>query len=127
MTARTPKTKRISKRTDTPHWGTRLRSAMTEKRMTLRKAAEEAGVAASVVDSWVGGSSPSDLLAVQRLADALGIGFSWLLTGRQENRGHAPSVAEVFETSTWFDGWARIRIERLVPRNGKSDDEDNTP
>ena len=123
MPAAGKKSNTKAKPRDPSHWGVRLRSAMAEKKLSVRKAATLAGVAPSLVDSWLTGASPADLVAVQRQADALGVSFSWLLTGRQERSGRVPTVAEFFDTLPFFDGLARIRIDRLMPRDTKPTDE----
>ena len=96
-----------------------LRSLMAEKDMTIRQAAEIAGVGSSTVDDWRGGASPEDYSAIKRLADHLGVSFSFLLTGEEETRNsmNFPTVTEVFEDGgALFDGFAKITIQRLIPR-----------
>lgn len=70
-------------------WNERLCAVLTEKGITLRKAARLAGVAPSVMDSWSSGASPTDLQAVKRLFDALDLSFTWLLTGDGNFRNRA--------------------------------------
>ena len=96
-----------------------LRSLMTEKSMTLRQAATIAGVAPSTIDDWRAGALPEDYSAIKRLADGLGVSFSFLLTGEndQKNPNELPSVTEVFaDGGALFDGFAKITIQRLIPR-----------
>jgi len=104
------------KREKQDQWGQRLRSVLNEKKISYRRAASLAGVSVSVIDSWTGNSSPANLQAVRRLCDALDISFSWLLTGAFEKTDRQISLAESFETVPYFDGLARIRIDRLIPR-----------
>jgi transcriptional regulator with XRE-family HTH domain len=98
------------------NWGERLKTLIKEKGLTLRKASTIAGVSPSVIDSWINGASPTDLIAVKKLADHLDISFTWLLTGENEKGNHEPTVTEIFEETPYFDGLARIRIDRLMPR-----------
>lgn len=100
-------------------WNQRLRAILREKELTLRKAATIAGVAPSVMDSWSSGASPTDLQAVKRLCDALEISFTWLLTGDHEKNASQPALSEWFQETPYFDGLARIRIDRLIPRGTK--------
>lgn len=96
-----------------------LRSLMTEKGITIRKASDLAGVPPSTIDDWRGGALPEDYSAVKRLADALGVSFTFLLTGEEDHRNKSilPSVTEVFEDGgALFDGFAKITIQRLIPR-----------
>lgn len=98
------------------NWGTRLRAILKERGMSVRKAARVAGVSPSVLDSWTSGATPKDLMAVKRLADDLGVSFSWLVIGEREDIRAPLSVSELFEETPYFDGYARIRIDRLIPK-----------
>lgn len=96
-----------------------LRSLMTEKKMTLRQAATIAGVAPSTIDDWRAGALPEDYAAVKRLAKGLGVGLSFILTGEDDlqDSNHLPSVTELFDDGgALFDGYAKITIQRLIPR-----------
>lgn len=87
--------------------------------MSLRQAASIAGVAPSTIDDWRAGALHEDYTAVRRLANALGVSLSIILTGEEEVRGPAyfPSVTEVFEDGgAIFDRYAKITIKRLIPR-----------
>ncbi len=96
-----------------------LRSVMAERRVSARQAAKIAGVSHSTIIDWQTGSSPDNYLAVKRLSEALGIGFSYLLTGTHDQSVDSivPSLTSVFsDGDTVFDGYAKITIQRLVPR-----------
>ena len=109
---------------DATRWNQRLRAVLREKELTLRKAASIAGVAPSVMDSWSSGASPTDLNAVKRLCDSMEISFTWLLTGDHEKGSTPPALSEWFQETPYFDGFARIRIDRLMPRTKKPDEPD---
>lgn len=103
------------------HWGKRLASVLKEQDLSNRAVAEKANIPSTVLSSWVRhGASPADLLMVKRLADVLKIDFCWLLTGERmkETPVHA---SELFKEVPYFDGLARIRIDRLIPRNSKEE------
>lgn len=104
------KSKKINK------WGERLGASLTEKKTGLRQAAKIAGVSGSVLHSWVHGRNPTDLLAVKRLCDKLNLDFTWILTGEFSKGREEPTLAEIYEETPYFDGLARIRIDRLIPR-----------
>lgn len=95
-----------------------LRLLMEEKGISVRRAAEMAGVGISTIDNWRAGALPEDYSAVKRLASRLGVSFSFLLTGEEDSReGNAPAISEVFEDGgAIFDGYAKIMIQRLIPR-----------
>lgn len=95
-----------------------LVSLMEERNLGVREAARAAQVSPSTIVSWRSGSLPEDYVAVKRLAKHLGVSLSFILTGEDETRSEGvPAVSEVFEDGgVFFDGYARIRIERLVPK-----------
>ena len=97
---------------------------MSEKKVSVRAAAEVAGVGISTIDNWRAGAMPEDFLAVKRLAAALGTTLSFLLTGEDDSRASGPpAIAEVFsDGGALFDGYAKITIQRLLPKNEKGDD-----
>ena len=96
-----------------------LNSLMAERGIGVREAGRIAGVSPSTITDWRSGALPDDFMAVRRLAKALGVTFSFLLTGEDDARASEgpPNVAEVFEDGgQLFDGYAKITIQRLVPR-----------
>lgn len=106
----------VQRRKNKNEWGQRLKAILNERKISLRKAAGIAGVSPSVMDSWTSGATPSDMLAVKKLADALGVSFSWLLTGQPDSATTFLSLQEHFDEEPFFNGLARIKIEKLVPR-----------
>jgi len=106
----------VQRRKSKNEWGLRLKSVLAERKISLRKAAATAGVSPSVMDSWTSGATPSDMLAVKKLSDSLGVSFSWLLTGQPDSVNGSISLQEHFEETTLFSGIARIKIEKLIPR-----------
>ncbi len=99
---------------------------MSQKNMTVREAAKIAGVGHATVVNWRGGALPEDFRAVRLLAKALGVSFSFLLTGEDDTRPDGPaSMNEVFQDGgALFDGYAKITIQRLVPKGGHMKQED---
>jgi transcriptional regulator with XRE-family HTH domain len=95
-----------------------LVTLMKEKNLTVREAGAVAGVGASTIVSWRSGALPEDFRAVRALAGKLGVSFSYLLTGEDDTRPDgAPTVGEVFQDGGMiFDGYAKISIQRLIPR-----------
>jgi transcriptional regulator with XRE-family HTH domain len=98
-----------------------LIALMSQKQMTVRQAAEIAGVGHTTIVNWRGGALPEDFKAVRLLAGALGVSFSFLLTGEDDTRPDgAASITEVFEDGgALFDGYAKITIQRLIPKTEK--------
>lgn len=99
-----------------------LKSLMKEKNLTIRAVANIAEVSPSTINDWQSGATPENYLAVKKLAKELGVSFSFLLTGEEDTSDQrpSPSVTEVFDNGgAIFDGYAKITIERLVPRDKK--------
>lgn len=112
--------KKQNKSTQQDHWGHRLKKVMNEKDLSQRDVAKICNTSVSVVSAWITkGSSPADLKAIKKLADEMKLSFAWLVTGTYELDSAQPSMAEIFEETPYFDGYARIRIDRLIPKKGK--------
>lgn len=102
------------------HWGIRLKGVMDDKSVTLREVSRICDVSPSVVSGWINnGNSPTDLISIKKLSEKLEVSFSWLLTGAYEDGKTQPSIAEIFDETPYFDGYARIRIDRLISKKGK--------
>lgn len=66
-------------------FGRRLTRMMSHKGVTIRKAAQIAGVSPSTIHSWRISAAPTDFRAVKRLAEFLGTTLAFLLIGEDEN------------------------------------------
>lgn len=109
---------KLSKRkgTDSLPFKDILSSTMTERKLTVKQVASLAGVTASVVQNWLSGQNPHNLQAVNLLAEKLGIPFKKLLLGENEKMDHNTQVTELYDEQEFFDGLARIKIQRLIPK-----------
>lgn len=96
-----------------------LAALMKERGLTLKQVAQLADVSISVVQNWLEGKNPHDLKAVARLSKGLGISFKSLLLGEAEVNHRPATISELFEEQQWFDGYAKITINRLIPRKTK--------
>ena len=116
-------TKRQSRRADrSVAFAKNLTALMTEKGMSVREAALAAGVSPSTIVDWRAGTAGTDYVSLCKLAKALGVSLSYLLTGEDDSRpnGELPSVTELFDDGGFvFDGFAHIKITRLVPKTSK--------
>lgn len=107
------------------HWGQRLQKVMTENKKSQRDIARLCNTSVSVVSAWIkNGSSPTDLIAIKKLSEELQVSFSWLLTGTYESDAAQPAIAQIFDETPYFDGYARIRIDRLIPKIKKENKND---
>lgn len=97
-----------------------LRALMAEGHTTIAQAAKAAGVSASTIADWREGANPENYLAVQKLAEHFGVSLSFILTGKEEKTQTAPTITQVFDESDYlFDGYAKITIQRMIPKNKK--------
>lgn len=95
---------------------------MTQKGVGVREAAGIAGVSPSTISDWRAGVAPDNYEAVAKLAEFFGTSMAFMLLGRHETHlaEGARSVVGVFEDAgVIFDGFAKITIQRLVPREKK--------
>lgn len=109
------------KRSESP-FAKNLAYLMKEKNMGVREAARIAGVSHGTISNWSAGVAPEDFMAVKKLAKGLGVTFSWLMTGEDDSRSltNVATVAEVFsDGGMLFDGFAKITIQRLIPKSEK--------
>lgn len=113
------KSKRTKNNTTDEHWGIRLQKTIAEKKLSTRELARQANVSSSVVAGWLKGSSPTDLVLIKNLCEKLEINFTWLLTGTYDKEKPFPNLVEIFDEVPYFDGYARIRIDRLIHKGKK--------
>ena len=97
-----------------------LCALMKENNCTIAKAAKISGVSPSSVSDWQQGASPENYLAVQKLAEYFGVSLSFMLTGKEEKNHTNPTITQVFDEGEFlFDGFAKITIQRIIPKNKK--------
>lgn len=98
-----------------------LSQLLDERDIGIREAARMAGVSPSTIMSWRSGSLPEDYHAVKKLAAEIGTTMSFLLTGENDARPEGPpAITEIFDLGeNVFDGYAKITIQRLVPKTSK--------
>ena len=95
-----------------------LSQLLKDKKITIAQAAKSCGVAPSTIADWKDGASPTDYLAVQKLARFLGVSFSYILTGTDEVKAsNQLNVTDFFEDGgEIYDGFAQITIKKLIPK-----------
>ena len=86
---------------------------------TIRQAAGVAGVPFSVFAGWEKGASPSldSVPGLKRYCDRCKVSLSFALTGQPDTPANSESVEAMFHEQEFFDGYARIKLMRLVPKN----------
>lgn len=98
----------------------RLVALMTEQHKTVKQVADVARVATSTVQAWRSGVCPTDFEAIEKIANFLGVSFSFLLLGKDDTRPDGPpTITEVFDRQEdLFEGYALVKIQRLFPKKG---------
>jgi len=115
------KSKPARKRSSGP-FAANLSAVLKERGVSIRGAAEIAGIAPSVLHDWLAGASCNRPEALVKLCRALKCDFQWLLTGtRPELSAKDQSLAELFEIepSPDFSGLFMIEAKRLRRREPK--------
>jgi transcriptional regulator with XRE-family HTH domain len=77
-----PRNKPIRTKSSSP-FAKNLKAVLAERGISQKSAFELAGVTPATLNDWLGGTQPSDPIAVQRLCRALKADFEWLLTGEK--------------------------------------------
>lgn len=97
-----------------------LSQVMRDRNLTLKQVAALSDVSVSVVQNWIEGKTPYDLLAVDRLAQKLGIPFKKLLLGVAESVDAPNSLMELYDESDLFEGLCKVQIKKLTPKKDKT-------
>ncbi len=113
-----PRNKPIRTKANSP-FSKNLKAILEERGISQKSAAELAGVTPTTLNDWLGGTQPSDAIAVQRLCRALKCDFEWILTGQKSRlEGKDLSLAEIFDVQDEpsFSGIFKIEAKRLKKR-----------
>lgn len=92
--------------------------------LSVREAAKIAAIPPSTLANWRAGANPDDHIALRRLSDHFGVTLGYMLTGQPDiiTPEQVVSMQHAFEEGhLLFDGYAKITIQRLVPRSGKAE------
>lgn len=102
-------------------FGTNLSKILKERGISARAASSLAEIPQSTLSQWLGGSAPTDMEAVYRLAKALDVDFTFLLLGRTDRQPKLRRLEDLFEVSdeASMSGLFRIEIKRLKPKLGE--------
>ena len=95
-----------------------LKKLEESKGVTTSKLAKIAGCSASVIYDWKDGSMPSETVSnLKKLCNHFGVSLSTALTGApDEIEGSVKGIADNFDEVEFFDGYARIKVFKLVAR-----------
>jgi hypothetical protein len=97
----------------TPPFARILTALLAERSISNKEASFLAGTSQSTIHDWKNGTSPSDLMAVKRLADALGVSMAYLTTGENDQNSQ-PHIGAIFDDGPIvFSGYAKVHIQAL--------------
>ena len=101
----------------------RLTDLMSEKSITVREAATICDIPTTTIQGWRSGTSPSSGFdGLARLAHQFGCSLEYLLTGKNLTE---PGVSDVLVSGgAVFDGYVKVRIEKVIPRREIDGDDD---
>lgn len=97
-----------------------LRTLIKLHNLSNKEVAAIGDVSSSTLATWLAGATPSDFSSVQKIADHFDVTTAWILTGKEDKTSGkgSPTVAEALAPAGFlYSGFARITIEKLVPRN----------
>ncbi len=111
-------TRKPSKSEQNEEFNKRLSELIRKRGVTVLSLSKETKIPKSTLQDWTTNTVPTDFKAAARLAKALGVSLSFLLTGEDE---HAPEdLTNLYERDTvLIDGLAEIRIVRVIPKTTK--------
>lgn len=93
-----------------------LHDLLKKHHLTIKALADIAGVSPSVVQGWRHGSFPAENVGnVKKLCNQFGYSLSFVLTGEPDEITGNDPLSNYLE-SEWFDGYAKIKIIKLIPR-----------
>jgi transcriptional regulator with XRE-family HTH domain len=95
----------------------RLIHGMARKGLGVKQAAEMIGVPASTISSWRQGSLPTQFDALNKLGEILDVSLTYLLVGEEPFSPKASVENAFVEADSIYDGYAHIRIVKLIPRS----------
>lgn len=86
---------------------------------TIRQAAEIAEVPFSVFAGWEKGASPSldSVPGLKRYCERCKVSLSFALTGQPDTTTSTETIEAMFQEQEVFDGYARVKILHLIPRD----------
>lgn len=102
-----------------------LKELLEKRNITQKQASILCGVNPSVVNSWLNGTQPYDMIAVAKLAKALNADFQKLLTSIPSSV-ETLSLNDIFhiEEDSSFSGIYKIEVKRLVQKKSHKIEDD---
>lgn len=92
-----------------------LKKLLKDQSLTIKKAAEIAKTSPSVIQGWKDGAAPSETVSnLKTLCNHFGFSLSYALTGEYDEIQDDP--LQHYQEDPFFDGFARIKIMKLIPK-----------
>ena len=109
--------RKLSKSEQNEEFNKRLSELIRKRGVTVLSLSKETKIPKSTLQDWTTNTVPTDFKAAARLAKALGVSLSFLLTGGDEVSTHNDLSKLYEQDSVLIDGLAESRIVRIVPKN----------
>lgn len=91
-----------------------LKKLMSARKLSFQELSNETGVSASTLKGWtLPKANPRNMDQVRRVAQVLGVSFEYLIFG--EDSEDLPRSLEEVLTEPVYDGWLKVKIERMIP------------
>lgn len=92
----------------------RLQRLLKERNLTARSAARAIDCPQSTLAGWLHGATPTNFKGLKRLAEHLGVSFTYLLTGELDE---PVSPVELLEPDgPPLEGLFDVKLRKVVPR-----------
>lgn len=95
-----------------------LQSLIQDKGVSARQISKATGIAQSTLSNYLQGKGIQKPEHLVTLAEYFSTSIDFLLTGKDKR---SPSLEEAF-TEGLFDGYLKVKIERVVPTKRKGED-----
>ncbi len=103
------KRREISTKTPLSTW---IQSLKKDQGMTTKALASLCGVSVATIHSWANGGYPAESVhALKKLSNHFGKSLAAALCGEEDI-----SQLDILEKSLVFDGYLKVKIERVIPK-----------
>jgi transcriptional regulator with XRE-family HTH domain len=100
-----------------------LRDLLKSRKMTIKQLADQSGVAASTIKTWLAGSTPRSMDDLRTVARIFDVSLDFLLFGEADAADRHPGDLSLEQV---FTGWLLVDVKRAVPlKKGKKNGHDD--
>ncbi len=89
-----------------------LADLLKQKKMTVKKLADDTQIPASSIRTWLAGASPRSLDDLKKVAKYFNVSLDYLTFGENDK---GPATLEELPLERVFQGWLLVDVKRAVP------------